>query len=410
MRSSAIAVAVVLLAIPVHADARGGSFGVSSAGPMQTQAVPRGALDERAQALLRRADMLQRDKNYAGAFAAYMEAVRIDPRAADLHLIDNYGNRYDAPLPPSASAADRKLEEQRNKEDAAGREAALRQYLQLRPGDLAATERLASVVNLTEAESLFAPFFNARPSDLDLYATRATVRAKRGYWAGALDDEVRASELDPDNAERHYAVGVVAYEGVVKGNLTVDEKRDFIRRALEQLVRAETLRKNYFEAMAYHSLLLRQQALLEDDPAVEKTLIAEADAIRQKALEIIKAQRAQSAGDQVAASPSEAPTAAPESPEGPFRVAGDVRAPILIERVEPVYPEEARKHGVSGIVILEIVVDATGQVTRATVLKPIADGGSEAALAAVKQWKFKPGTLNGQPIDVIYNVTVRIAP
>jgi protein TonB len=91
---------------------------------------------------------------------------------------------------------------------------------------------------------------------------------------------------------------------------------------------------------------------------------------------------------------------------GPLRVGGDVKAPALISRVEPKYTEAARRDKISGIVILEIVIDSTGQVREARVLKPLPDGLSEAAVDAVKQWTFRPGTLNGRPVDVIFNITV----
>jgi TonB family protein len=40
------------------------------------------------------------------------------------------------------------------------------------------------------------------------------------------------------------------------------------------------------------------------------------------------------------------------------------------------------------------------------VLKPLAFGLDQAAADAVRRWKFRPGTLNGQPVDVIFNLTV----
>jgi periplasmic protein TonB len=87
-----------------------------------------------------------------------------------------------------------------------------------------------------------------------------------------------------------------------------------------------------------------------------------------------------------------------------------VKAPVVLRRVEAVYPEEARGHGVSSIAVLQLVVDKTGRVARASVLKSVEHGGNEAALAAVKQWTFRPATRNGEPVDAIFNVTVRIGP
>jgi TonB family protein len=85
-----------------------------------------------------------------------------------------------------------------------------------------------------------------------------------------------------------------------------------------------------------------------------------------------------------------------------LRVGGDVKAPVVVERVEPVYPDEARKAYISGTVIIEMIVDRTGHVADAVVLKPLPMGLSDCALDAVKQWVFTPGTLNGMPVDVIF--------
>lgn len=104
--------------------------------------------------------------------------------------------------------------------------------------------------------------------------------------------------------------------------------------------------------------------------------------------------------------PPSTPAAQYKLPEGLFRVGGDVKAPVVISRVEPVYPEDARKARVSGIVILEAIIDTNGNVRHARVLKPLPFGLDQAALDAVRQWKFKPGTHMGQPVDVLFNLTI----
>ena len=90
----------------------------------------------------------------------------------------------------------------------------------------------------------------------------------------------------------------------------------------------------------------------------------------------------------------------------PLRVGGDVHAPVIVERVEPSYPLAARSARVQGIVILEIIIDRTGKVVSAQVLKPLPMGLSETSLEAVRQWRFTPGTMNGKPVDVLFNLTM----
>jgi TonB family protein len=95
-----------------------------------------------------------------------------------------------------------------------------------------------------------------------------------------------------------------------------------------------------------------------------------------------------------------------EAPPGPMRVGGDVKAPNVSRRVQPDYTESARKARVAGVVVLEAIINKNGTVEQVRVIKGLPLGLSEEAIEAVKQWRFKPGTLNGRPVDVIFNLTV----
>lgn len=95
-----------------------------------------------------------------------------------------------------------------------------------------------------------------------------------------------------------------------------------------------------------------------------------------------------------------------EAPTGPVRVGGDVKAPVATSRVDPEYTEGARKARISGIVVVEAIIDRNGNVDSVKIVKGLPAGLGEQAVAAVRQWKFKPGTLNGQPVAVIFNLTV----
>jgi protein TonB len=91
---------------------------------------------------------------------------------------------------------------------------------------------------------------------------------------------------------------------------------------------------------------------------------------------------------------------------GPVRVGGDVKAPVKTSGNDPIYTEVARKANIQGIVIIEAIIDQNGNVTDVRVLKGLPLGLDSSALNAVKNWKFKPGTLNGQAVPVYYNLTV----
>jgi TonB family protein len=90
----------------------------------------------------------------------------------------------------------------------------------------------------------------------------------------------------------------------------------------------------------------------------------------------------------------------------PLRVGGDVKAPIAIERAEPQYSEEAKTARDSGIVILEVEIDKSGVVRKVIVLKRLPHGLAQSAIDAVRQWRWKPATLNEQPVDAIYDLTI----
>jgi len=89
----------------------------------------------------------------------------------------------------------------------------------------------------------------------------------------------------------------------------------------------------------------------------------------------------------------------------PLRVGGDVTPPKIIKQVKPRYPEVAKAARVQGIVILEAVINASGQVEGVTVLRghPLLE---QAAKDAIVKWKFEPGKLNGNPVKVFFTLTV----
>ncbi len=100
------------------------------------------------------------------------------------------------------------------------------------------------------------------------------------------------------------------------------------------------------------------------------------------------------------------PPPPPPPPPAPIvHVGGDIRPPRKVTDVAPVYPPLARAAGVQGIVILEAVIGEDGGVRDVRVLrsKQLLD---EAAMDAVRQWRFTPTLLNGEPVPVVMTITV----
>jgi protein TonB len=104
------------------------------------------------------------------------------------------------------------------------------------------------------------------------------------------------------------------------------------------------------------------------------------------------------------------PAPPPPEPAKPqpqaIRAAQLPELPRKIADAHPVYPEVARQARVEGTVILEAVIDTSGRVTQLRVLRsvPLLD---QAALEAVRQWRYTPSTYGGRPVSVLMTITVR---
>ena len=101
--------------------------------------------------------------------------------------------------------------------------------------------------------------------------------------------------------------------------------------------------------------------------------------------------------------------AAPPPPKphqtGPLRVGGNVQAARIVNRVQPVYPPLARQTRISGTVRLHAIIGKDGAITSLEVMSghPLLQ---QAALDAVRQWRYQPTLLNGEPVDVDTTIDV----
>ena len=83
-----------------------------------------------------------------------------------------------------------------------------------------------------------------------------------------------------------------------------------------------------------------------------------------------------------------------------------VTAPKVVTKVDPEYPAELRRRGIEGTVVVEAIIDTRGIPRNVRVVMTDNVELSDLARRAVEQWRFQPGTVDGQPVDVLFNTTV----
>jgi protein TonB len=96
-----------------------------------------------------------------------------------------------------------------------------------------------------------------------------------------------------------------------------------------------------------------------------------------------------------------AQTASATQSEHIYRIGEDgASAPIVLQKNDPKYPEEACRAAREGTVGLSLIVSNSGRAQEVKVIHPLGLGLDEAAVQAIRTWKFKPATKDGKPVPV----------
>lgn len=305
-------------------------------------------------------------------------------------------------------------------------EAELRRKLDAEPANAAHYTALAAALErrgaYDEAESTWLLARKAVP-------TAAVIKQVAGFYnrQGQFDKTMTMLEevaaLTPDDPAGYHLIATYYQEKVSKDHrLAHHDRWTYTLQGIAAADRALALKPDYVEALVYKNILLRQQANLEPDPGQQKVLLAEADGLRNRAIELQRGTQPRAAqGVMVGPQPPPPPpapsqggcpartaaAAASDLPAGqaPVRVGGTIRTPMKTRDARPVYPADAQEARVQGVVILEVLITADGYVSGPCVLRsiPMLD---QAALDAVSQWQFEPTLLNGVAVPVIMTVTV----
>jgi periplasmic protein TonB len=89
-----------------------------------------------------------------------------------------------------------------------------------------------------------------------------------------------------------------------------------------------------------------------------------------------------------------------------YHVGGGVAAPQLVFAPDPEFSDEARRAKFQGVCVVSVVVDAQGRTQRVQVIRHLGMGLDQKAVEAVRQYRFKPATLQGKPVPVEVNIEV----
>jgi len=95
------------------------------------------------------------------------------------------------------------------------------------------------------------------------------------------------------------------------------------------------------------------------------------------------------------------------SQEPVFRAGDGLTRPVLLTRVDPEYPEAARKDRIEGSVVVQSVVETDGTMTVTRILRGINPALDDSAVRAITQWRFEPGKLKDLPVPVELDVEVQ---
>jgi TonB family protein len=101
---------------------------------------------------------------------------------------------------------------------------------------------------------------------------------------------------------------------------------------------------------------------------------------------------------------------APALAGGPIRVGGNIQAAKIVSQIKPVYPQIALQQNVGGTVRIEAVVTKEGTLSSVNVVGSSDPLLTQSALDAVKQWRYQPTLLNGEPVEVLTTIDVNYEP
>jgi tetratricopeptide (TPR) repeat protein len=152
-----------------------------------------------------------------------------------------------------------------------------------------------------EAEVEYKKAVDLRPADPLGYQVLAGFYNRQGQFEKTMDAWYARANAEPNNPEAWHTISTYYSDKVMRQkNLPKKTAMEYVLKGIGADDKALAINPEYFEAVSYKNILLRQQANLETDPAVQKRLINEADDLLKKALELQKKQAVGAVGEKKA--------------------------------------------------------------------------------------------------------------
>jgi tetratricopeptide (TPR) repeat protein len=221
---------------------------------------------------------------YEAALSAYQEALRLDP--SEKKIYKSIGLAYMGRYQPGSK-------HQKDLEFAQKAIDNLDRYVQAFPQDKKAREFLVSMYLATDryddAIKFYEEMVKADPKDSKAMSSIAQMYFKKGDFDTAVTWLKRRLEVEGNNPEVYYFIGVQAWDRSYNfPDLAPETRAKIVEDGLQALNKAVEIKPDYFEAISYINLLYREKAKMESDPAKKKELTDTADRYLQQALELRK--------------------------------------------------------------------------------------------------------------------------
>jgi tetratricopeptide (TPR) repeat protein len=170
-------------------------------------------------------------------------------------------------------------------------EPVVKQLIDMDPKDTANYTGLAKIYEdagkFEEAEASLKQAEGAAPNDPGVASQLGDFYNRRGEFDKAMTSFEKMTSLEPNNPQNFYNLAV-RFEEKTRKDYTIKpaQKADYVKRGMAAVDRALEIRPDYFEALTYKGLMLRQAATIAKNPAEQKRLLDEAGQFQKKAMDV----------------------------------------------------------------------------------------------------------------------------